>query len=162
MRKENIAIDSLQKIIATTTNNKLKADALVELSNECINFDSKGAYAYAQQAISLSKETNYSHGEIEGMNTLATLENNRGNFIAALKTIRDALVLSEKVNDTNAMGNCFLTMGNIYSTLKNNEKAIVCYQKSYDLFFQNKDYNQSITSLNRIANRHMDIGNEKN
>ena len=160
--QEYPSIDSLQKVIATTNDKKVKADAMVDLSVEYTNFDSPKAYEYAKQAIDFSKKINYPHGIIEGMNSLATLENNRGNFSAALITLRDALVLAEKAADKSATARCFLNMGNIYTTLKNNQKAIDCYQKSYDLYFQNKDFDKSITSLNRIANRHMDIGNELN
>lgn len=54
--QENPAIDSLQKIITNTSDEKLKADALVELALEYISFDSKQAYEYAKQSISLSKK----------------------------------------------------------------------------------------------------------
>jgi len=160
--QENSAIDSLQKIIATTNDKKVKADAMVDLSVECTNYDSPKAYEYAQQAIEFSQKISYPHGIVEGMNSLATLENNRGNFSQALITLRDALILAEKAADKSATARCFLNMGNIYTTLKNNQKAIDCYQKSYDLYYQNKDYDECITSLNRIANRQMDIGNELN
>lgn len=160
--QENPAIDSLQKIITDAGDTKIKADALVEFSLEHISFDSKKAYEYAQQSISLSKKINYVHGEIEGMNALATIENNQGNFSNALILLRDALILSEKTKDENATAKCFLNMGNVYSTLINNKKAVDCYQKAYELFYQNKDYKKSVISLNRIANRNMDIGTELN
>lgn len=160
--QENSAIDSLQKVIATTNDKKVKANAMVELSLEYINFDSQKAYEYAKQSIDFSQKINYPHGIVEGMNSLATLENNRGNFSQALIVLRDALVLAEENKDPTATARCFLNMGNIYTTLKNNQKAIDSYQKAYDLYYQHKDFDKSIIALNRIANRHMDIGNELN
>lgn len=158
--QENAAIDSLQNIISSTTNKKAKADALVELSIEYTTYNSPKAYEFAKQSIAFSQKINYPHGIIEGMNSLATLENNRGHFSEALTKLRDALTLAQKGNDKSATARCFLNMGNIYTTLKNYEKAIENYQKSYDLYYQIKDYDKSVTALNRIANRNMDIGND--
>src|SRR3989344_5872392 len=160
--QENPAIDSLQKIIANTGDKKVKADAMVELSVEYTNYDSPKAYEYAKQAIDFSQKINYSHGIVEGMNSLATLENNRGNFSQALITLRDALILAEETKDKSATARCFLNMGNIYTTLKNYPKAIDCYQKAYDLYYQTKNYDKCLGALNRIANRNMDIGTELN
>lgn len=160
LAQENPAIDSLQKIITGTSDKKVKADAIVELSLEYTNYNSPKAYEYAKQSIDFSQKINYPHGIMEGMNSLAMLENNRGNFSQALITLRDALKLAEKNKDPTAKARCFLNMGNVYSTLKNNQKAIENYQNAYDLYYQHKDYNKSITSLNRIANRNMDIGTE--
>ena len=72
------------------------------------------------------------------------------------------MIFSEKAKDEKSTAKCFLNMGNVYSTLINNKKAVDCYQKAYELFYQNKDYKRSVTSLNRIANRNMDIGTELN
>ena len=83
--QENIAIDSLKKLVETTNEKQVKANALVDLSIEYTNFDSPKAYEYAKQSILFSQKINYTHGEIEGMNSLATLENNRGNYTEALK-----------------------------------------------------------------------------
>ncbi len=160
--QENPAIDSLLKIITSTNNKNVKADAMVELSLEYANYDSPKAYEYAKQAIDFSQKINYPHGIAEGMNSLATLENNRGNFSQALITLRDALKLAEKNKDPIATARCFLNMGNVYSTLINNTKAIECYQNAYELYYQHKDYEKSTTCLNRIANRNMDLGTELN
>lgn len=160
--QENPAIDSLQKIITNASDKKIKADALVELSVEYTNYDSPKAYEYAKQAIDFSQKINYPHGIVEGMNSLATLENNRGNFSQALITLRDALKLAEKNKDPTATARCFVNMGNVYTTLKNYQKAIDCYQKAYDLYYQTKNYDKSLGALNRIANRNMDIGTELN
>lgn len=160
--QENPTIDSIKNVIATANDKQTKADALVELSIEYNTFDSPKAYEFAKEAIAFSEKINYSHGIIEGMNSLAMLENNRGHFSEALIKLRDALVLAQKAKDDGATARCFLNMGNIYSTLKNNQKAIESYQKAYDLYYQIKDYDKSITGLNRIGNRTMDIGNELN
>ena len=158
--QENAAIDSLQNIISSTTNKNVKPDAVVELSIQYTTYNSPKAYEFAKQSIAFSQKINYPHGIIEGMNSLATLENNRGHFSEALTKLRDALTLAQKGNDKSATARCFLNMGNIYTTLKNYEKAIENYQKSYDLYYQIKDYDKSVTALNRIANRNMDIGND--
>lgn len=152
-------IDSLLDEVAGQKEDRPRADAMLALAVEYINVDAKKAYEYAKRAEGLSEKINYTRGEVEAINLLATLDNNEGKYADALLKLKTALQIAEAAKDEIAIAKCFLNIGDVYSTLKNNEKAVNNYQQAYTLFLRAKDYNNSITALNRIGNRNMDIGN---
>lgn len=153
------AIDSLKKIVQTGHDKIKVADALRELAKELSATDEKKAYEYGNRSIRLSKEINYSHGEIEALNTIAALDKNQGLYSQSLTKLKEALELGEKTNDEIGIGDCYLNIGDVYSTLKNYDKAISNYEKSYELNKKLKKYDTAINALNRIANRNMDKDN---
>ncbi|MGZ4049080.1 MAG: tetratricopeptide repeat protein, partial [Bacteroidia bacterium] len=156
------AIDSLKRFVQTS-NDKIKvADALRELTNDLTNTDERKAYEYGNRSIQLSKEINYTHGEIEALNSVAAVDKNQGSYSEALTKLKEALDLAEKTNDESALANSYLNIGDVYSTLKNYNNAIDNYEKSFDLYKKTNQYNDAITALNRIANRYMDKGNFSN
>jgi len=160
---QNVAyITSLEKQIEETKENEKKADLYRELAFEFISIDSKKALKYAKQSIELSQKNNYSHGETEGLNVIAIIEKNAGNYVQSLSLLKTALNLSQKANDTSSMARCYLNIGDVYSTLKNYQKAISNYENALELNQNIKNHNSAIISLNRIANRNMDIGNYQN
>ena len=126
-------VDSLKNIVQTNTDKIKVADALLELTNQLITTDEKKAYEYGNQSILLSKEIKYTHGEIEALNTIAVLDKNQGLYSHSLTRLKEALLLAEKTNDESAIADCYLNIGDVYSTLKNYDKAIANYEKSYEL-----------------------------
>ena len=157
--KGQSAIDSLKRIVETDTNKIEVADALRELTNQLITTDEKKAYEYGSRSIHLSREINYPHGEIEALNSLAVLDKNQGLYSQSLTKLKEAILLAEKTTDENATADCYLNIGDVYSTLKNYNRAIANYERSYDLYKKLKKYGNAINALNRIANRNMDKGN---
>jgi signal transduction histidine kinase/CheY-like chemotaxis protein/HPt (histidine-containing phosphotransfer) domain-containing protein len=156
------AIDSLTNIVQTNTDKIKVADALRALTNQLTTIDEKKAYEYGNQSILLSREIKYSHGEIEALNSIAALDKNQGLYSQSLTKLKEALQLAEKTNDESATADCYLNIGDVYSTLKNYDKAITNYEKSYELNKKVKNYDNAVNTLNRIANRNMDKGNFSN
>jgi signal transduction histidine kinase/CheY-like chemotaxis protein len=157
--QDDSTIDSLLGLISDVKEDKPRADAMIALATEYINVDAKKAYEYAKRAAGLSKKIRYTRGEVEAINILATLDNNQGKYADALIKLKSGLQMAEDCKDKVAIAKCYLIIGDVYSTLKNNEKAIRNYEQAYTLFSKSKDLNNSITALNRVANRNMDIGN---
>src|SRR6218665_276983 len=160
--QHNPAIDSLLHISLTTTDTVAKVDALCALSGEYKYFNSKKSSAYAEQALSLSQQINYRHGEVMAMNLLAVLHQNNGNYSEALTRLKDALQIAEAEKDLKAISQCFLNIGDVYSTLKSYDKAISNYEKSAALAEQTNNDQDLIIALSRIGNRNMDKGNDGN
>jgi len=160
--QDNPVVDSLLKVISLTNDNVVKADALCSIANEYKYSNPKIASTYANKAQQLSQKAKYLHGEIMAMNILAVLDQNKGNYLDALTKLKDALEIANKENDTKAIAHCFLSIGDVYSTLKSYDKAISNYEKSAALSEQAKDDQSTIAALGRIGNRNMDKGNEGN
>ncbi len=160
--QEGIAVDSLQGIVATTGNDSLRVDALCKLAEECKYADPKKAFGYANRSMELSEKIHYEHGRVQSLNILALLENNKGNYIKALTQLKNALQIAEQTHNTKDIAMCFLSIGDVYSTLRNVDKSIGNYEKAEALFRQINDDDGRIGALNRIGNRNMDKGNELN
>jgi signal transduction histidine kinase/CheY-like chemotaxis protein/HPt (histidine-containing phosphotransfer) domain-containing protein len=157
----NSVIDSLQRVISSIKEDKIRVDAMILLANEYINSDVKKAYEFANRASVLSRKINYTRGEVEAINVLAVIDNNQSKYADALIKLKAALQMAEACKDNIAIAKCFINIGNVYSTLKNNEKAIKNYEQAHAIFAKAKDHNNSINALNRIGNRNMDIGGAK-
>lgn len=162
MAQNNPVIDSLLNIVSNTKDNKLRVDAYTQLAFTNINIDSKKAREYANRGSVLSEKINYSHGKISTLNALAMLDNSQGKHADALIKLKESLHLAQTTNDEPGIAKCYYYIGDIYSALNNNKKAVENYEKAADLFSQNNDQQNYINTLNRVGNRHMDMGRLQN
>lgn len=159
---QNSSVDSLLNIVSSSPESQGTADAMSLISFNYLNYDTKKAEEYAKRAAALSDKLNYSHGKITAITALASLDNSRGKYADALIKLKDAMQLAEQTGDDPAMAKCYYYIADVYATLKNNEKAISNSEKALELFMKAGDTQNSISTLNRIANRNMDIGNANN
>ncbi|MCW3103134.1 MAG: multi-sensor signal transduction histidine kinase [Bacteroidetes bacterium] len=159
MAQKSAAIDSLLQIISVSAEDKAMADVLTKVAFDYLNYDIKKAREYANRAVALSEKLDYMHGQVMGIIVLANIDNNQGRYADALIKLKTALLLSEQGNDEPAIAKCYYYIGDVYSTLKSNEKAISNYEKALQLFLKQHDTENCINTMNRIANRNMDLGN---
>lgn len=159
--QNNPAIDSITKVVQTTTDDNVKATALYKLAHEYIDVDAKKAYKFGLESVDLAKKINDKSCEVAALNELAILDRNNGDYSKALITLKKAIQIAVSADDTISISKCYLAAGDIYSTLLNYDKAISYYNEALSLN-KSKKNSQVITSLNRIGNRLMDKGKEAN
>lgn len=160
--QRNPVVDSLLNIVSSVSDTTKKVEALYKIAVELKDVDYKNATTYANKSIALAKKANYTHGLINSLIILAQLDHSKGNYAEALIKLKEALEFSKKEKDNTAIAQCFLSIGDVYSTLKSYDKAISNYEKCEDLSRQEKNDETTIVALGRIGNRYMDIGNETN
>jgi len=160
--QKSAAIDSLLQVISVAAEDQAMADALSQVAFEYLNYDIKKAGEFANRAVALSEKLDYMHGQVTGITALANIDNNQGRYADALIKLKTALLLSEQSSDDPAIAKCYYYIGDVYSTLNSNEKAISNYEKAMQLFLKEQDTQNFINTLNRIANRNMDLGNANN
>ncbi len=153
------SIDSLNKLIDSTSSSQLKADAFCSLLYEYTYIDIKKAEEYGNKSLNISRETGYKHGEIEALNALSVLDKNEGNYSKAFYKLKQAVLIGEESKDNLGIAKTYQSIGDMYFVLLDYEKAINNYEKAYELNKSENNFNGCITNLSRIANRHMDIGN---
>jgi len=153
-------IDSLLNIVSNTTDNKLRVDAYAQLAQIYVNSETKKSREYANRAAALSEKINYPHGKIISLNAMAALDNSLGKHADALIKLKDALHQAEAIEDMSAIAKSFYYVGDVYSSLKNNKKAIQNYEKAAEMFAKANDEESLINTFDRIGNRNMDIGGE--
>jgi signal transduction histidine kinase/FixJ family two-component response regulator len=162
MAQTNPVIDSLLNIVSKTPEDKIRVDAYNQLAFNYIPVDAKKSREFANRASALSEKISYGHGKISSMTALATLDNTQGRQADALIKLKEALHLSEIIDDEAAIADCYYYIGDVYSALKNNKKAVQNYEKSGDLYLKLHDEERLINTFNRLGNRHMDMGRELN
>lgn len=154
--------DSLLKALSAAGNDTARVDLLCQLSSEFRNSDTKQATEFAGRAAALSEKISYTHGRVQSLVTLANIETGKGNYTEALSRLKDALQIAEKSKDQDDIALCFLSIGDVYSTLRSLDKAISNYDKAEAIYEQLKDEASLLTILSRIGNRNMDKGNDAN
>ncbi|MBK6983334.1 MAG: response regulator [Bacteroidetes bacterium] len=159
--QNNPAIDSITKVIQTTNNDNIKANALYKLAHEYIDVDAKKAYEFALESVALAKKINDKTCEVAALNELAILDRNNGNYSKALSTLKEAIQIAESVSDTISISKCFIAAGDVYSALLNYDKALSYYTEALVLNKNKKNF-QVLVSLSRIGNRLMDKGRGAN
>ncbi|HEY0030575.1 MAG TPA: ATP-binding protein [Bacteroidia bacterium] len=155
-------LDSLKKVTESASDNNHKVDAMCQLSDLLINSDAKSSYRYGNNALQIARELKYVQGEIQALNVLAVLNKTQGKYAESLTQLKSALALADTINNPSSTALSYLNIGDIYSVLVNYDKAIENYERAYDSYKKEKDYKNSVSALNRIANRYMDKGNFHN
>ena len=159
--QNNATIDSLSRILQTSSNDQIKAIVLQQLAHEYIDVNSKTAYDFGLQSVELAKKIKDVSCEVAALNELAILERNGGDYSKALNILKTAIQIAETANDTLSISKCFIAVGDVYSTLLNYDKALSYYDEVLVLN-KRKQNLQVVYSLSRIGNRLMDKGRETN
>lgn len=154
-------IDSITKILQTTTDQKIKANLLYQLAHEYIDVNAKKAYDLGTESLELAKKINDANCQVAALNELAILDRNGGSYSKALNTLKNAIEIAQNAEDTTSISKCLIAVGDVYSTLLNYNKALSYYQEALVLN-KNKKNIQTINCLSRIGNRLMDKGREAN
>ena len=87
-----------------------RVNSLVSTINATLGENISLAEQYANEALILSGNLNYSKGLIESYRALADIHTTRGNFVQAEKMIRQGIVLSEQTSDDVLLAKCDLMM----------------------------------------------------
>lgn len=158
----NPVIDSLSFLLQKTSSDSTKAQLLSKLAHAYINVDSKKAREIATEAVVFANQTKNYKSQIDAINELANLDRNAGDFLKALAKVKNALIVAQNIKDTLAIGKCYMGIGDIYFSLESYEKSVLQYQKAYELYQKAGNIELSIMALNRVGNRHMDMGRTRN
>jgi PAS domain S-box-containing protein len=137
--------DSLQDYIKTATIDSNKANALALLSNELIQYDTKTAEQYANQAISISRKIKYPKGEAEALLALSKIHRTQRNSLQALDKTTTALRIYEQLNDKTGLAKCYFELGYIYKETDNYQKAIANFTESLLLYKETGDESKVAT-----------------
>ncbi|MDF2453333.1 MAG: rpfC 3 [Bacteroidota bacterium] len=154
-------MDSLHGVIQTTKNDRVKAIALSKLAHEYIDINATKAFVLVKESIEISLRANDHSTYVLALNELSILERNSGDYSDALTTLKKAIEIAERSNDTTSLIKCFISVGDTYSAIKNYDKALSYYEEALSLNI-NKHNVEAINSLSRIGNRLMDKGREAN
>lgn len=123
-------IDSLQNLVATTTEDTTKISGLIELAILYQDTNSDKAFEYAQQAFALSIKINQKNSLGKSHNKLGDLYLLKGDYGAASDHFLKALKIYEHLKNSEAIAKCYNSIGKIYLSQKNNNDALIYFNKS--------------------------------
>ncbi len=102
------------------------------LNDEALKLSQSKAFPDAlkklNQALMISKETNYPLGEAGTLNNIARVYENRGDVGQALKFFQQALVIYRSINDRIGQGRTYSNIGNLFEKQNKPELAILFYK----------------------------------
>ena len=133
------SIEELKKAIQSS-DNQIKVDNLNELSSRLKNSGSYDAITYAQQAIELGQNIDYSKGEATACDNLGLAYLARNDYKNAMKYFVDGLKIRNELDDQkgiatskNYIGHVFYLQEDMESALINLENALAIQKDIEDL-----------------------------
>ena len=95
LEPSKLQADSLKAVLATKINDTLRMAAYRELALYYLDVSSDSALYFIEKDIPLAKKLNLKLWEVDGLDLLAFISNNLGNYIKSLKTYNKAITLVE-------------------------------------------------------------------
>lgn len=92
---------------------------------------------------------------------MADKTGDQSDFIKAADFYEKALKINEELNDKRRIASCLNNLANVYSAMKNNEKALMFYTKALKVRTELGDRQGIATCLINIGSLNKDIGNFK-
>lgn len=126
------SIDSLNKLYLTASDTA-KVKLLCAIARNLVTNNPDTAILVAQKALDLSQRLNYVLGNAISYNMVGSCHNGKGKYDLAIENYLSSLAIYEKLK--NKQGICDLNngIGNAYLGLKQNQKALTYFFKSYTL-----------------------------
>lgn len=144
--------DSLSQLIASTSNDSIKIEALNDLSWELINVGNyASANAKANEALALSEKIKSTKGAALSLNTIGIIYWYQGDYPEALEYEYKVLKISEANGDKRRLAGSLNNIGNIYHEQGDLTKALEDQYKALKLYEELNAKADIANLLNNIA-----------
>jgi len=141
--------DSLNNVLATSTQDTTKVMALIALSmNEQ---DNVKRFTLINKALALARKIQFEKGEAQCYSALGSYFNGISDYPKALEYYLKALKIREKLNLIQGIAASLNNIGLVYSLMQNDEAALVYYFKALEVSKQNNISNQDVLLFLRIG-----------
>lgn len=157
---DNPIIDSLLKVLKTTSDPIQKINTLNALSRQQANLANyKQALHYAEQAMEQSEKLVYFTGSAAAYNNIGNIHFYQKKYEAALENYQISLKIRKKIGDKNGISSSYFNMGNTYENQGNYEMALDNHLKSLAIRIELGDKPGSATSHSYIGSLNFSHGN---
>lgn len=117
-------VDSLEKVVAATKSDTIKAKALNKLGVELMNDNPVQAMTYLEKALELSENSSFRPGVIAATNFIGHIQYLSGNYSEATNSWLRTLELRKLNNDQQNIAASYIWLGNVSLAQSNNVKAL--------------------------------------
>jgi len=139
----------LSEKLARAKSDSAKAAILIEMSDA--SPDDSSVYAYALQALELSKRSGYHQGVADAINNLGYVSDKKGDIDRAIALYTQSLQIREGLDDSTGTADCLNNLGNAYFRKGEPLKALDYLLQCLAIREQMKDIDGISSCLNNIA-----------
>jgi len=123
-------LDSLQKVLNHTSSPAQRADLLHDLASDSWDYDFERGYGYAQEAWVLSRQHQYTKGEIQALTDIGLYHYFTGNYPQAAARYKEALQRCGSRRYGNFPGYTMTRLANLYRVQAKFDSALFYYNQS--------------------------------
>ena len=120
-------VDSLKGLLATALNDSIKADLLVDISNEYRLYNLDTAKAFANRALALAEKKGYKKVIARAYNSLGSATTYSGDYSSAIELHKKSLKIREEIGDKRGVAGSYNNIGSVYYFLDNYPEALKYY-----------------------------------
>jgi signal transduction histidine kinase/CheY-like chemotaxis protein/HPt (histidine-containing phosphotransfer) domain-containing protein len=147
----------LQAVFAQRTDEKGRIDTLVDMGVEIRSIDVERAMEIADDIISRSKTVSYARGKGRGLNLKGSCYWLQGEYDDGLATLKEALMIAERIKDLGLLARVLHNLGNIYRDTGDLANAVTHFERALTINEELGDeFSQSII-LTSISNLLYDL-----
>ena len=163
-----LSLDSLKQILLVVKDtervNILNTIAGLHYNQTSNRYDSNLTLSgeFANKAVQLSKQINYSKGTGLALLNLGKVLSYREILHNAIETFTEATAFLKDANENKLFGDCLNNLAQCIHELGNNQRAIQYYDSSFAVFQKLKDTSGLILNLAWKGHSYFDMGDYKN
>ena len=168
--------DSLLKVLQTLPEDTNKVNVLNELSAICRENDSKKAFEFANQAVSIAQKVNFLKGKARGLFSLGEVLQIQGAYEASITHLQKAIEAWKTLNNQEELATSFRALGIVHRLKGDFPKALDYYLKALYTFegtnnlsgraitsssigilhYKRKDYDKALIYLSQSLSLHQE------
>lgn len=148
---QDTEVDSFRKNLITTNEDTNHVWTLISLARNYEYFKPDTAMYYAQQATQLARKLHFGKGQAKGLDEIAYLLSQTGNYPKALETAFKSLKIYEALDDQRGIAVSYNTIGIIYNEHGEGRQALNYFIKSKAIMEQLKEDKSVIIRTENIA-----------
>ena len=150
LEAQGVNLDSLKQVIKDADEDTVIVEALLSLG-EYSTENPNEQLVYLNQAIKISKKSDYEFGTAKAYAILGILYTNKGDFEKAIEYLEKSTKLFKKLDvkdmEVATLGN----MGNVYCYQGDFEKGLECFLDALDVMYELGDQSWIATAKNNIG-----------
>ena len=150
-------IDSLENLLENLVDNQ-RVDMLNNLSYLYRGIASGKIIEYGKQALELSEDLSYKHGEANALKNIGQGYFFLGDYDNSINYFFRSLKIMEESEDEKGIAECFRSLGNVYLEVKKHDDALEYYHKSLAIKKKIGDEKSIAATLNNIGVVYLVLG----
>ncbi len=150
--------DSLSHLLEILPKNEKRVDVLNDLASLIVYAQPESTIQYSEEAVQLSKKLRYAEGQAVALNRLGGGYWAIGSLEKAFVHFNESRELSEQIRNEQLVAQNILSIGNIYTVMRNHNAALNYYRKALSYFQEADNFNRVAVVYNNFGKIFLEDG----